>query len=73
MVNDIHNHLRDVTVELYGEAGREIPLLFGGSVNIDNAKQYAPFENVNGLFIGRSAWQPDSFEAIMKSLHETLA
>ncbi|ADO39238.1 triosephosphate isomerase [Eubacterium callanderi] len=73
LVNDIHNHLRDVTVELYGEAGRGIPLLFGGSVNIDNARQYAPFENVNGLFIGRSAWQPDSFEAIMKSLHETLA
>lgn len=71
LVEDIHNHLRGVLIELYGESGKNIPLLFGGSVNIDNAKQYAVFENVDGLFIGRSAWQPDSFKAIMQSLRET--
>ncbi|MDO4287783.1 MAG: triose-phosphate isomerase [Eubacterium sp.] len=73
LVKEMHDALREVTVELYGEEGRKIPLLFGGSVNIDNAKQYAVLDNVDGLFIGRSAWQPDSFEAIMKSLRETLA
>lgn len=72
-VNELHNHLRQVTIELYGAAGADIPLLFGGSVNIDNAKEYVVSENVNGLFIGRSAWQPDTFEAIMKSVREALA
>lgn len=71
-VEEVHDHLRKVTIELYGAAGANIPLLFGGSVNIDNAKQYVVSENVNGLFIGRSAWQPDTFEAIMQSVKEVL-
>ncbi|PKM59341.1 MAG: triose-phosphate isomerase, partial [Firmicutes bacterium HGW-Firmicutes-4] len=44
------------------------PLLFGGSVNINNASDYARLDNVDGLFIGRSAWEPDLFEAIMAAV-----
>ena len=49
-----------------------MPLLFGGSVNIDNARDYARLANVDGLFIGRSAWEPELFEAIMVALDDLI-
>jgi triosephosphate isomerase len=67
-VNEIHNFLRSVLIERYGKNGDDIPLLFGGSVNINNASDYAQLENVDGLFIGRSAWEPQLFEEIMQSV-----
>lgn len=69
-VAEIHDFLRSVLVDLYGAIGQEIPLLFGGSVNINNASDYAQLENVDGLFIGRSAWEPDLFEEIMVAVRE---
>lgn len=72
-VNEIHDFLRSVLIELYGPSGKDIPLLFGGSVNINNAGEYAQLENVDGLFIGRSAWKPDLFEEIMISVTESLS
>lgn len=69
-VEEIHDFLRAVLVDRYGSLGQEIPLLFGGSVNINNARDYAKLDNVDGLFIGRSAWEPDLFEAIMISLED---
>lgn len=64
-VEEIHDFLRSVLIDLYGPSGKDVPLLFGGSVNINNASEYARLTNVDGLFIGRSAWEPDLFEEIM--------
>ena len=37
--------------------GRIRGLLYGGSVNLDNAADLLGIEHVTGLFIGRAAWQ----------------
>lgn len=71
-VGDIHDFLRAVLIDRYGPAGKDVPLLYGGSVNIDNARDYARLANVDGLFIGRSAWEPELFEAIMVALDDLL-
>lgn len=71
-VEEIHDFLRNVLIELYGPLGKDVPLLFGGSVNINNAKSYAELENVDGLFIGRSAWEPDLFEDIMVAVENVV-
>jgi L-erythrulose 1-phosphate isomerase len=68
----MHNHIRKVVVELFGDAGQEIPILFGGSVNRGNAIQYLNGENVDGLFIGRSAWDLEKFEPILNDIEEFL-
>ncbi|SKA38831.1 triose-phosphate isomerase [Consotaella salsifontis] len=44
--------------------GRDLPVLYGGSVSLANAVALASQPNVNGLFIGRAAWQADGFLAI---------
>lgn len=36
--------------------GNTLPILYGGSVNADNAKTLASQSHIDGLFIGRAAW-----------------
>ena len=55
-------HIRNVLVSLFGsEAGQEIPVIYGGSVNESNAVRILTESAANGLFIGRAAWDPDGF------------
>jgi triosephosphate isomerase len=68
----MHDHIRNVLIELYGDAGREIPILFGGSVNRGNAIDYLRGENVDGLFIGRSAWDLELFEPIIDDIEQLI-
>jgi triosephosphate isomerase len=71
-VENVHTFLRGTLKELFDEAGMEIPLLYGGSVNQDNFLEYIDIDDVNGLFIGRAAWNTDSFLEILKRLESHL-
>ncbi len=66
-VGVVHAHIRKTLGELFGkETAAMIPILFGGSVNEMNTLPYLEQEDVNGLFIGRAAWDAKSFLRIMK-------
>lgn len=69
-VNFSHMKIRKTLVERFGSRGNEIPILYGGSVNKENATDYATLKSVNGLFIGRSAWDAELFSLI---IHDTIA
>lgn len=65
----VHGYIREQLVELYGEeVGNKIPILYGGSVNAANCVELSNQENVDGLFIGRSAWDIQKFEEIINLL-----
>lgn len=71
-VKMIHGIIRDTIGELYNEEiAKEVPILYGGSVNENNAYLFLREENVNGLFIGRAAWEPKSFSRIIHQTIET--
>jgi triosephosphate isomerase len=42
------------------------PVLYGGSVNPDNAAELIAEPGIDGLFIGRSAWQAEGYVEIMR-------
>ena len=46
--------------------GQDVRVLYGGSVNPGNCRALAAQPNVDGLFIGRSAWQPEGFLGIVE-------
>jgi|SRR5690625_768753 len=64
-VESMHLFIRQILVDMFGETGQSIPILFGGSVNEGNYLKYLSAQEVNGLFIGRSAWNMDSFSEIL--------
>jgi len=72
-IGEIHTYIRNVLKELYGEkSGNIVPILYGGSVNIDNCVDFIKQPNVDGLFIGRSAWDAKSFHNIMVKISGVL-
>ena len=41
-------------------------ILYGGSVNQGNAEETLRVPGVNGLFVGRSAWQVDGYLELLR-------
>lgn len=41
-------------------------LLYGGSVNLDNAVDLLGIENVDGLFVGRTAWRLEGYLRLLE-------
>jgi triosephosphate isomerase len=66
-VSEQHLGIRQVLEEMYSpEIAAGIPLLYGGSVNSDNFRSYAKVEDVDGLFVGRAAWEARSFMQLLE-------
>ncbi len=68
-VREIHAMIRETLCALYGQdMGERIPILYGGSVNTENAVPFIGLDNVDGLFIGRSAWDAKNFNKIIRDV-----
>lgn len=67
-VGEKHRVIRECLREMYGSAGNDIPVLFGGSVNPQNAPGYLKQPDVDGLFVGRSAWNADDYYNLVTQL-----
>lgn len=63
----MHKVIRQTLAELFGERGKEIPALYGGSVNLNNAKELIIQPSIDGLFVGRSAWEAEKFNHLIRS------
>lgn len=60
-----HAVIKQCLVELFGERGNDIPVLYGGSVNPQNSNGLIAQPHIDGLFVGRSAWQASDFDALI--------
>lgn len=68
-VSKMHGVIRQTLTELFGTDGaHEIPILYGGSVNKQNASELIRVPDVDGLFIGRSAWNAKNFNSIIRDV-----
>lgn len=47
-------------------------VLYGGSVNIGNAADLIRQPNIDGLFVGRAAWQAEQLQQILKTVAASL-
>lgn len=63
---EMHEVMRATMIELFGEAGKKVPLLYGGSVNPGNAEALIAQKEIDGLFVGRSAWEANAFDALIR-------
>lgn len=69
---NIQSLIREILNNKFGwEKGNKIPIIYGGSVNQDNAVDLIRQPNVNGVFIGRAGLEPDSLLAIVSRIKRT--
>lgn len=66
---EIHQYLRSVLANQYGEAvANEIPILYGGSVKANNAKELFSCPDVDGGLVGGASLVAADFVEIIKAL-----
>lgn len=63
---EMHKIIKDTLWELFGEESRRIPVLYGGSVNPGNARSLIVQPSIDGLFVGRSAWDAEKFNVLIR-------
>lgn len=63
--NEQHGKLKVLTADV---AGAALPILYGGSVNLQNCVALANRAHIDGLFIGRSAWDAAGYIAIVEAV-----
>jgi len=51
---------------------RALPCLYGGSVNPGNCQELIQRSNIDGLFIGRSAWDADGYLDILNRCEQVI-
>ncbi len=70
-INSRHTSIKKCLIDIFGDkVGSEIPVLYGGSVNRKNSTEIIAIDNVDGLFIGRSAWNAKEFNLIIRDTLE---
>jgi len=63
---EMHFAIKKCLSELYGDNSNKIPVLYGGSVNPENANDLIVQPSIDGLFTGRSAWNADAFDKLIR-------
>lgn len=61
--------IKKVISDIYGpKIAHSIPILYGGSVNQNNAKSFVEDGGADGLLVGRDSINPKKFSAILNAL-----
>ncbi|HMN32531.1 MAG TPA: triose-phosphate isomerase [Chitinophagaceae bacterium] len=67
---DMHAFIRSLLSEKYGnEIAQQIPILYGGSCNAQNAKELFSNQDVDGGLIGGAALKADTFLPIIHAMN----
>lgn len=71
MVDETHELIREMISELYSEEiGESMPILYGGSVTLDNLEELLSRANVDGALVGGAALEASNFNQMIQMLEE---
>lgn len=66
-ISEMHDALRERLVAAYGDAGNEMRILYGGSVNATNAAEIFAVDNVDGALVGGASLTAEKFLPIVEA------
>jgi triosephosphate isomerase (TIM) len=73
IANEVHTHIRDVLSDLYGKSiASKIRILYGGSVDPNNARGYIEQPSIDGLLVGSASRRIESFVGILDAAEEVV-
>jgi triosephosphate isomerase len=66
---EIHGFIRGLSANLFGtEVASSMKILYGGSVNEENARTLLEMEEIDGALVGGASLAPQSFAAIVRAV-----
>jgi triosephosphate isomerase len=68
---EMHAHIRKSLVEHLGTEGKNVRILYGGSVKPDNARTILALPEVGGVLVGGASLKATDFNAIIRSVPVT--
>jgi len=67
-VDEMARHIREKLAALLGEPGRELSILYGGSVKPGTLAGYMAIGDVSGALVGGASLEPESFAALYREM-----
>ena len=67
-IEEVHRAIRATLVEMFGEAGRGVAILYGGSVKPSNAVEILHADEVGGALVGGASLKADDFLGIIRAV-----
>lgn len=67
-IEEVHRAIRAMLTEMFGEAGRAPPILYGGSVKPSNAAEILAADEVGGALVGGASLKAADFLGIVRAL-----
>lgn len=65
-VDDVCKFIRETITQSFSEkAGKNLCILYGGSLKIENAKQFLTLSNINGGLVGGASLQAENFAKLI--------
>ncbi len=71
-IAEVHGHVRNLLLDRFSVVGGNIPILYGGSVKPDNAKDILAIDNVGGALVGGASLKANDFLAIAAAAPDAL-
>lgn len=68
MAEEVHAQIRGKLRSELGDTGSAIPLLYGGSVKLDNAKGLLKMPSIDGFLVGGASLDPKTFHGLWKEM-----
>ncbi len=67
-IEEVHRAIRATLVEQFGEAGRSVAILYGGSVKPSNADEILHADEVGGALVGGASLKAGDFLGIIRAV-----
>jgi triosephosphate isomerase len=67
-IEEVHRAIRATLVETFGDHGRTVPILYGGSVKPSNATEILHADEVGGALVGGASLKASDFLAIVEAV-----
>ena len=64
IAEEVHSYIRNILLNTDSNLAANTPILYGGSVNSENAEKLFRMENINGALIGGASLKGDEFSKI---------
>ncbi len=66
-VEEVHKVIREILVDRFGADGKQVKILYGGSVKASNATELMSVPNVNGALVGGASLKAEDFYGIISA------